>query len=105
MLVICSEPLEPLSLVRCYPIGVIKMKDNGSYDEKIIAIPFNEPNYNMYKSISELPAHLFEEMKHFFVVYKQLEHKDTVVDEIADREEAVRIIAEDIDAYVEKFCK
>lgn len=105
VLVICSEPLEPLSLVRCYPIGVIKMKDNGSYDEKIIAIPFNEPNYNMYKSISELPAHLFEEMKHFFVVYKQLEHKDTVVDEIADREEAVRIIAEDIDAYVEKFCK
>ena len=64
-LVICSEEIDPLVLVRCYPIGVITMKDNGKLDEKIIAIPFNDPNYNTYHDISDLPHHLFQEMQHF----------------------------------------
>ena len=42
-LVLCSEPILPMTLVRCYPIGAIKMIDNGANDEKIIAIPFDDP--------------------------------------------------------------
>jgi len=94
-----------MSLVRAYPIGVISMKDSGSYDEKIIAIPFNDPNYNMYKSIDQLPKHVFEEMRHFFSVYKNLENKETVVDEVSGREDAIRIISTAIDSYIEHFCK
>ena len=105
VLVICSEQIEPMTLVRAYPIGVITMIDNGRNDEKIIAIPFNDPTYNMYKDISELPAHVFEEMKHFFTVYKNLEGKDTAVDEVSGREAAVKIIENALDNYVEKFCK
>ena len=75
VLILCSESLIPMSLVKCYPIGVIIMNDNGSVDEKIIAIPFNDPNYNHYKSIHDLPPHIFDEMKHFFQVYKNLENK------------------------------
>ena len=105
VLVICSEQIEPMTLVRAYPIGVITMIDNGRNDEKIIAIPFNDPTYNMYKDISELPAHVFEEMKHFFTVYKNLEGKDTAVDEISGRQAAVKIIDNALDNYVEKFCK
>ena len=105
VLVLCSESLEPLSLVRCYPIGVISMVDNGRNDEKIIAIPFNDPTYNTYKSIEELPPHVFEEMRHFFTVYKELEGKQTAVREAAGPEEAVEIIQTAIDSYVEKFCK
>ena len=105
VLLICAEPLEPMSLVRAYPIGVITMIDNGHNDEKIIAIPFDDPNYNQYKNIDELPIHLFEEMRHFFTVYKSLEHKDTAVDEVSPKENAVKIIAEAIDSYIEKFCK
>ena len=52
VLVLCSESLCPMSLVRCYPIGVITMSDNGDSDEKIIAIPYSYPKYNGYKSIS-----------------------------------------------------
>ncbi|MBR5554102.1 MAG: inorganic diphosphatase [Clostridia bacterium] len=105
VLVICSEQIEPMTLVRAYPIGVITMIDNGRNDEKIIAIPFNDPTYNMYKDISELPAHVFEEMKHFFTVYKNLEGKDTAVDEVSGRQAAVKIIDNALDNYVEKFCK
>lgn len=105
VVVICSEPIDSQTLVRCFPIGVIIMKDSGMMDEKIIAIPFSDPNYNMYKDISQLPSHIFEEMKHFFSVYKTLEGKETVVDEVQNREKAVEIIAGAIDNYIEKFCK
>lgn len=103
VLVLCSESLEPLSMVRCYPIGVITMLDNGASDEKIIAIPFNDPTYNDYTDISELPAHIFEEMRHFFSVYKQLENKQTAVDEVADRKRALEIIRSCIQNYTAAY--
>ncbi len=105
VLLLCSESIEPLTLVRAYPIGVISMIDNGRNDEKIIAIPFNDPNYNHYTDIDELPSHIFEEMRHFFTVYKNLEHKTTAVNEVSARDEAVKVINEAITRYVDNFCK
>ena len=105
VVVICSEEIDPMTLVRCYPIGVITMKDGGKLDEKIISIPFNDPNYNAYKDISELPPHIFEEMRHFFSVYKNLEGKETVVDEVQNREKAVEIIKKCINNYIAEFCR
>lgn len=103
VLVLCSEQLNPLTLVRCYPIGVMNMMDNGRNDEKIIAIPFNDPTYNSYTDISQLPQHIFDEMRHFFTVYKSLEHKETAVDEVQGREKALDIIDEAIESYKTKF--
>ena len=106
VLIICSEEIEPMTLVRCYPIGVISMIDAGRRDEKIIAIPFNDPNYNMYHDIDELPQHLFAEMSHFFTVYKSLENKQTAVnDEVGGRDDAIAIVQEAIDNYIETYCK
>ncbi|MBQ9937427.1 MAG: inorganic diphosphatase [Oscillospiraceae bacterium] len=105
VLLVCSQTLEPMTLVRAYPIGVINMIDNGRNDEKIIAIPYSDPNYNHYTDISQLPSHIFDEMRHFFTVYKNLENKDTAVDEVKGREEAVKVIGGAIDSYVEQFCK
>ena len=105
VLLICAEPIEPMTLVRAYPIGVISMVDNGRQDEKIIAIPFGDPNYNHYSDISELPTHIFDEMRHFFQVYKSLENKTTAVKEVRPREDAVRIIEEGIESYIREFCK
>lgn len=103
VLVLSSEPLLPMSLVRCYPIGVITMVDNGKRDEKIIAIPFNDPTYNNYKSITELPGHIFEEMQHFFRVYKELENKPTSVSEVDDHEVAIAVVQKSIDEYIDKI--
>ena len=105
VLLLCSEPLEPLTLCRAYPIGVISMIDNGHNDEKIIAIPFNDPNYNIYTNIDQLPKHIFDEMRHFFSVYKTLENKETAVDEVSERVMAVKIVSDAIDNYIEQYCK
>lgn len=99
VLVLCSESLIQLSLVKCYPIGVITMIDDDKKDEKIIAIPFNDPNFNSYKSIKDLPKHIFEEMTHFFKVYKELEHKSTTVDEVQDEVQAIKIIEQALENY------
>lgn len=103
VLVLCSEPIKPFTLVRAYPIGVISMIDNDANDEKIIAIPFEDPTYNVYRSIEALPSHTFSEMQHFFKVYKELEHKDTAVNEIMGQREALGIVRKSIEAYNEKF--
>ncbi|MBR3837294.1 MAG: inorganic diphosphatase [Clostridia bacterium] len=105
VLLLCSEEIEPMTLVRCYPIGVITMIDNGRNDEKIIAIPFEDPTYNHYTEISQLPDHISAEMNHFFTVYKQLEEKETIVNEVGDRAKAIEIIHAAIDSYVDSFCK
>ena len=105
VLLLCSEPLEPLTLCRAYPIGVISMIDNGRNDEKIIAIPFNDPNYNIYTNIDQLPKHIFDEMRHFFSVYKTLENKETAVNEVSERSVAIKVISEAIDNYIENYCK
>ena len=105
VLVLCSESLDPLTLVRCYPIGYISMLDGGKNDEKIIAIPFSDPTYNVYQDISELPKHIFDEMTHFFSVYKNLEGKETVSGDVNGREAAIEVIKNAVDNYVETFCK
>ncbi len=103
VLVLCGETIYPMTLVTCYPIGLIKMMDEGFMDEKIIAIPYNDPTYNQYKDIHELPKHIFDEMMHFFEVYKMLEHKHTTVKEICHKQEAEKIIQKCIQQYEETF--
>lgn len=105
VLVLCSETIRPMSLVRCHPIGVITMLDGGKLDEKIIAVPFDDPTYNEYNELSELPKHVADEMGHFFTVYKSLENKDTVVNDTMDSAAAKDIINKCRENYIEKYCK
>ena len=99
VLVLCSEAIIPMSLVEAMPIGVLIMTDNGLKDEKIIAVAKNDPFYNGYKDISEIPSHIMDEIKHFITVYKSLENKSTFVDVFKDHFEAEKIIADCLDKY------
>ena len=84
VLLLCSEPVQPMTLVRAYPIGVISMLDNGK---------------------NELPGHVVDEMEHFFTVYKALENKTTAVNEKGNREEAIEVIKKCLDNYIDTFIK
>lgn len=103
VLVICQGEIVPLCLVKCYPIGVIKMIDGTQIDEKIIAIASGDPSYSCYKDISQLPKHMFDEMRHFFEVYKNLEGQSTYIMDTLGAEEAKKIISESIASYKKKF--
>ena len=99
VLVLCSEPIYPLTLIRVYPIGVMRMLDGGRMDDKIIAVPFSDPTYFGIRSIDALPAHIFDEILHFFSVYKELEGKQTNVQSLFGPDEAQAIVAEAISCY------
>ena len=99
VLVLCSEQIFPMTLVRVYPIGVMRMIDGGKLDDKIIAVPFSDPTYRDIKSIDELPSHIFDEIMHFFTVYKQLENKQTAVKELFDYKDAIEIVRQAIADY------
>lgn len=104
VLVLCQETIVPMTLVECYPIGALKMIDNNEIDEKIIAVPINDPAYCCYTDISQLPQHIFDEISHFFKVYKSLEKKETVVNEIVSADKSKEIIQNCIDSYKENYC-
>lgn len=104
VLVLCSEPMVPLSLTVARPIGVLNMTDGGKGDEKVIAVCAHDPVYCGYKDISELPKHVSEEIAHFFSVYKQLEpDKKTEVGKMQGHEAAEKVVQEAIDDYQERF--
>lgn len=104
VLVLCSEKIQPMTIVECSPIGVLIMEDGGARDEKIIAVPVNDPNYNCYHDIKQLPEHRFDEIKHFFEVYKTLENGNTTsVLEVDDREVAEKVIENCIEEYIKNF--
>ena len=103
VLVLCQEELAPMSIVECFPIGILNMIDEDEVDEKIIAIPINDPFLNNYTDISELPQHQFQEIKHFFEVYKFLENKTTHVDTILGRKAAEESIEKCKAAYKKEF--
>ena len=88
-----------MSLVRCYPIGIIYLTDRNETDEKVIAIPFGDPQYNEYTDISELPSHIIDELRHFLSVYKQLENKVVKVLKVGSHEDAKRTIKESLEKY------
>lgn len=97
--ILCSQSIQSGSLVQCFPIGIINMTDQSEQDEKVIAIPFGDPVYNMYNDITELPKNIFNELSHFLSVYKQLEDKKVEIGSIEGHEEAAKRIQECMQKY------
>jgi inorganic pyrophosphatase len=98
ILVICSESIQPLTLVQATVIGNMQMIDNGEKDDKIIAVATKDPTVNHFTNVNELP-------KHFIEQYKVLENKVVEIDEFQDKEMAYQIIKKSISFYTTKFPK
>lgn len=103
ILVICSQPIQPLCLVYAKVIGNMQMIDQGSRDDKIIAVANTDPNFNFIEDIHELPIHFFDELKHFFSQYKVLENKTVEIDAFQERKIALPIIEDALTNYSIKY--
>jgi inorganic pyrophosphatase len=101
--VFCSESLTALSIIKCFAVGVIDMLDGGEGDEKIIAVPFNDPLYKNFDNINKFPSHTFEELLHFLKVYKQLEKKEISIKGLYGKEKAEEYIQKGINRYKNNF--
>ena len=103
VLVIMQEPVAPLSILNARPIGVMEMFDEGQRDEKIICIHIDDPAFNGFYHIWELPEHTLREVKRFFEDYKKLEEKEVKVDNFLGPDKARAVVAKSMKLYQEKF--
>jgi inorganic pyrophosphatase len=100
VLVLSQEPVIPGCVMKARPIGMLRMIDQDLEDIKVIAIHVNDPMFESYTDISQLPPHVLREVRHFFEIYKELENaKLPVVEDFRGRIDAHTIIRESIAAY------
>ena len=102
VLVLCQEAVVPLTIIHARTIGLMTMLDAGKQDHKIIAVATEDPEFNSYRSASEMPPHRLVMLRRFFQDYKQLEGKAVEVDEIRPPAEAYPIILDALHRYSEQ---
>ncbi len=99
VLVLCQEPLAPLTLVTARAIGVMVMIDGGKRDHKILAVAVDDPEFNSFREASELPSHRLMMLRRFFQDYKQLEGKSVEVEDFQPAGTAIPVIEESLQRY------
>jgi inorganic pyrophosphatase len=99
VLVMVDAPSFTGCVMTVRPVGALRMVDQESEDEKILAVGFNNPVYQNVNDYSELYPHLLLEIEHFFSVYKELEAKRTRVKGWEDAEVARKIVTESQERY------
>jgi inorganic pyrophosphatase len=102
VLVLSPVPLITGVVVRCRPIGMLKMDDEAGVDAKILAVPVDKLS-SLYRSIEsprDLPEITTRQIAHFFEHYKDLEPGKWVrVSSWVDAEEAKNEIVESVARY------
>lgn len=107
-LVLNTEPVEPLSIVRARAIGVMRMEDSGHVDDKLITVHIDDPEYADYVHMNQLPRHIARQIQHFFEEYKVLENKTVVVEDFLGPEPAAEILKAAVELYRrdrDKLCR
>jgi inorganic pyrophosphatase len=79
------------------------MRDEKGQDDKIIAVHIDDPEYDHYRDISELPPHRLREIRRFFMDYKALEDKAVDIDRIRGRVDAENVIHDAVRFYKKKI--
>jgi inorganic pyrophosphatase len=93
-LVLVSDPTFPGCRIRVRPIGIFNMSDEKGPDEKIICVPLKDPTFANLSDVHDIPPGLRDEIEHFFQVYKDLDHKGSVVTRgFGNRSEAEEMIS------------
>jgi inorganic pyrophosphatase len=105
ILVRINEATFPGCQIDARPVGVLKMLDRGEPDDKILAVPCNDPFHNEYFDIADLPQHYLKEIEHFFHIYKDLEGKRMQIIGWEKSDVAMQVIQESIDRYSDTYLR
>lgn len=105
VVVLTTYPINSGILVRVRPVAVMYMIDGGEGDDKIIAVPVNDPRWDNVKDLADINEHTLKEMKHFFETYKKIENKVVEISGFEGRDKAIEAVEKSVRMYNEKFAK
>lgn len=105
VVVLTTYPLFPGILVKVRPVAVVHMVDDGDKDEKIIAVPKDDPRWDNVQDIADVNKHTLKEIEHFFLTYKKLQNKEVIINGLGGAVEAKKAITRAQELYKQKFDK
>ena len=104
VLVLVEDRTFPGCVIEARPVALMRMDDDGEKDDKVIAVPSEDPRYDHVQDVDDLTGQTRDEISEFFETYKNLEAgKETETLGWEDRETAFDAIEHAQDLYEEHF--
>lgn len=103
VILLTTYPLAIGILVEARPVAVMRMIDGGDGDDKIIAVPKNDPRWEEIKDLTDVNKHTIKEIQHFLETYKSIEGKSVVINGVEGRAEAMKAVEKGLKMYRDKF--
>lgn len=105
VIVLTTEPLFPGILVKVRPVGIMGMIDSGDSDDKVIAVPVDDPRFAHVQDIQDVNQHTLKTIQHFYENYKKLQDKEVTVSGFKGKEDSFAAVKRSVVLYNEKFSK
>lgn len=105
VIVLTTYPLLPGILVRVRPVAIMSMIDSGDSDDKIIAVPVDDPRWTNIKDLKDINPHTLKEMEHFYSTYKKIQQKEVQVTGFKGKDDAEKAFNRGIQMYQDKHKK
>lgn len=103
VIILSTYPFSPGVLVKSRPVALMNMIDNGEGDDKIIAVPVDDPRFSNVNDLKDVNPHTLKEIEHFYSTYKKLQNKVVEVTGFKGKAEAEAAFEEGLKLYSEKF--
>ena len=102
VVLLTTYPLAPGILVKARPVAIMEMIDGGERDDKVIAVPVDDPRFDDVKDIGDLNKHFIKETSHFFETYKKVQNKEVKLGAWLGAAEAKAAFARSREMYAAK---
>lgn len=103
VILLTTFPLLPGVLVRARPIAIMNMIDGGEGDDKVIAVPVDDPRWDNVNDLGDINKHTLKEMEHFYSTYKKLQNKVVEIKGFKGKADAEAAFEEGKKLYNAKF--
>jgi len=99
--VFLTNPVPPMTVVKCRAVGILKKVDSGDRDNCVLAVPVDDPRFNDVKDLEDIAKHKLVEIEDFFKVYKRLQKKEVQIEGYFDAKNAQEEVAKSLNNYPE----
>jgi len=101
VVLLTTYPLAPGILVKARPVAIMEMIDGGDRDDKVIAVPIDDPRFDEVNDLKDLNKHFLKETAHFFETYKKVQNKEVSVGDWGDAKAAKAAFTKSCELYKE----